>query len=171
MDEGFILVGAGGETTAQTLAVLTFHLLNNPLVLRKLRAELDSAMPDPERQLPWQQLEQLPYLVCIFSQPTFCLLIILQRAVVLEAHRVQAVITTRLIRIAPDEVLEYQGWHIPAGTPTSMTTHFMHLDPGLFPEPYKFDPDRWFEPTTIANRLEQYVLPFSKGSRACIGLQ
>lgn len=63
MDEGFILVGAGGETTAQTLAVLSFHLLNNPPVLGKLRAELDGIMPDPKLSASWQQLEQLPYLV------------------------------------------------------------------------------------------------------------
>jgi cytochrome P450 len=52
-----------------------------------------------------------------------------------------------------------------------MTTHFMHLGPNLFPEPYKFDPDRWFDESTIASRLERYVLPFPKGSRACTGLQ
>ena len=63
MDEGFILVGAGGESTAQTLAVLTFHLLNNPGVLRELRAELDEIMPHPESSVPWQTLEQLPFLV------------------------------------------------------------------------------------------------------------
>ncbi|KAG9941926.1 alcohol oxidase, partial [Aureobasidium melanogenum] len=154
MDEGFILVGAGGETTAQTLAVLTFHLLNNPLVLQKLQHELDTLMPNPEGQVSWQQLEQSSYL----------------RAVVTEAHRVQAVITTRLIRVAPNEVLKFQNWDIPAGTPISMTTHFMHLDPTLFPEPYKFDPERWLGPSIGLDRLEQYVVPFSKGSRACIGL-
>ncbi|KAH0344390.1 alcohol oxidase, partial [Aureobasidium melanogenum] len=154
MDEGFILVGAGGETTAQTLAVLTFHLLNNPIVLQKLQHELDTLMPSPEGQVSWQQLEQLPYF----------------RAVITEAHRVQAVITTRLIRIAPNEVLKFQDWEIPAGTPISMTTHFMHLDPTLFPEPYKFDPERWLGPSIGTDRLEQYVVPFSKGSRACIGL-
>lgn len=52
-----------------------------------------------------------------------------------------------------------------------MTTHFMHLDPTLFPEPYKFDPERWLGPSIGLDRLEQYVVPFSKGSRACIGLQ
>ncbi|KAG9695483.1 alcohol oxidase, partial [Aureobasidium melanogenum] len=154
MDEGFILVGAGGETTAQTLAVLTFHLLNNPLVLQKLQHELDTLMPNPEGQVSWQQLEQSSYL----------------RAVTTEAHRVQAVITTRLIRVAPSEVLKFQNWEIPAGTPISMTTHFMHLDPILFPEPYKFDPERWLGPSIGLDRLEQYVVPFSKGSRACIGL-
>lgn len=63
MDEAFILVGAGGETTAQTLAVLTFHLLNNPERLLELRAVLDTVMPDPEKPVPWQALEQLPLMV------------------------------------------------------------------------------------------------------------
>lgn len=38
-----------------------------------------------------------------------------QKAVVIEAHRVSAVITTRLIRIAPNETLRYKDWEIPAG--------------------------------------------------------
>ena len=63
MDEGFILVGAGGETTAQTLAVLTFHLLNNPESLFELRSELDKVMPDPNISVPWQTLENIPLMV------------------------------------------------------------------------------------------------------------
>lgn len=63
MDEGFILVGAGGETTAQTLTVLTFHILNNREIFLELRAELDKIMPDPASSVPWQILEQLPLLV------------------------------------------------------------------------------------------------------------
>jgi len=63
MDEGLILTGAGGETTAQTLTVLSFHLLSNPEVLKKLRAELKQVMPDPNLSVPWQKLEQLPYMV------------------------------------------------------------------------------------------------------------
>ena len=68
MDEGFILIGAGGETTAQTLAVVTFHLLNNPETMLELRAELDKIMPDPKISVPWQTLEQLPYLVRQFMR-------------------------------------------------------------------------------------------------------
>ena len=51
-----------------------------------------------------------------------------------------------------------------------MTTHFMHLDPNIFTNPYKFDPHRWIREGE-RQRLEKYVVPFSKGSRACIGLQ
>jgi cytochrome P450 len=151
MDEGLILIGAGGETTAQTLSVLTFHLLQNPDFLRRLTEELHQAIPDPQNIPPWQKLEQLPLL----------------RATILEAHRVLAVITSRLIRIAPSEALQYREWSIPAGTPISMSTHFMHLDPKYFQDPHRFDPDRWFG---SARGMAKYVVPFSKGTRACIGL-
>jgi len=151
MDEGLILIGAGGETTAQTLAVLTFHLLQHPSFLKKLVKELREAIPDRQSHPPWQTLERLPLL----------------RATILEAHRVAAVITSRLIRIAPSESLVYQQWSIPAGTPISMSTHFMHLDPNIFPDPHKFDPERWLGD---AQGMEKYVIPFSRGSRACIGL-
>ena len=129
MDEGFILVGAGGETTAQTLAVLTFHLLNNPESLLELRAELDQVMPDPESSVPWQTLEQLPLMVRRtridqrwrhdkgrLAEPN-------QRAVITEAHRISAAITSRLIRIAPTEVLRFRDLDIPAGVSSSLSDH------------------------------------------------
>lgn len=62
-DEGVILLAGGAETTAQTLAVLTFHLLDNPDILRRLKDELTQAMPDANVPLPWHKLEQLPFLV------------------------------------------------------------------------------------------------------------
>ena len=44
-DEGEILVAAGSETTARTLSYTSFHILNTPGVLQKLREELKSVMP------------------------------------------------------------------------------------------------------------------------------
>ena len=93
---------------------------------------------------------------------------VFQRAIILETHRVQALITARLIRVAPNDTLQFRQWAIPAGTPVSMSTHFTHRDPILFPEPMRFDPDRWFG---AAKGMEKYVVPFSKGTRGCIGLQ
>lgn len=61
--EALTLIGAGSETTATTLATLTFHLLSTPRVLQKLTAELDAAIPDVRSPPPLQELEQLPYLV------------------------------------------------------------------------------------------------------------
>lgn len=151
MDEGMILIGAGGDTTAHTLTVLVFHLLKNPDTLAKLTKELKEAIPDPQNLPSWTKLEQLPFL----------------RAVLLEAHRIAAVLTVRQIRSAPNENLQFRDWTIPADTPVSMSLHFMHRDPELFTDPMSFKPERWVGPERVN---EKYVMPFSKGSRACIGI-
>jgi cytochrome P450 len=63
-DEGQILLGAGSETTAKTLTVIAFHLLQSPDLLEKLREELRTAMPKPTSTASWNELELLPFLVC-----------------------------------------------------------------------------------------------------------
>ena len=62
-DEAYVLVVAGAETTAGTLAAITYQLLTKPAMLRKLKAELETAMPDPDERPVASRLEALPYLV------------------------------------------------------------------------------------------------------------
>lgn len=62
-EEGLILLGAGSETTANTMALGAYHLTRNKPVLEKLRAELKQVMNSPDSRPSWSELEQLPYLV------------------------------------------------------------------------------------------------------------
>lgn len=62
--EGFVIVVAGGETTARVLTMITFHLLaNRDSALLRLRKELTAAMPDESARVDIKTLEQLPWLV------------------------------------------------------------------------------------------------------------
>jgi cytochrome P450 len=63
MDEANILMIAGGEAITQLLTVVSYHLIANPLVLCRLREELDVLMPRPDTSITWCDLEKLPYLV------------------------------------------------------------------------------------------------------------
>jgi len=56
-------VGAGTETTGNTLSVLTYHLLANPNVAQRLREEVIAAQKATSQALTYQQLAKLPYLV------------------------------------------------------------------------------------------------------------
>ena len=38
---------------------------------------------------------------------------------------------------------EFRGYRIPAGANVVMSQWIMHRSPTYFPEPEKFDPDRW----------------------------
>jgi cytochrome P450 len=150
-DEGEILLGAGGETTAKTLTTIIFYLVQNPALLSRLRQELRSVMPDPNSVPEWKILESLPYLSAVIS----------------EGLRLSYGVTTRLPRIAPTETLHYKGYAIPPGTPVSQTCYFVLMNPTIFQDPETFDPERWLDKT---KRLDRYLVSFGKGSRQCLGI-
>jgi len=51
-----------------------------------------------------------------------------------------------------------------------MTLQDVLFDPDIFPEPHTFDPARWLRAADHGERLDKYLVTFSKGSRACVGL-
>jgi cytochrome P450 len=65
VDESALLLGAGTETTARSLAVSMFHVMNDKEIGNKLREELKTVMEKPTSKATWTELEHLPYLVSI----------------------------------------------------------------------------------------------------------
>jgi cytochrome P450 len=62
-DEGMVVLSAGTETTARVLSMGAFYIYRDEHILRKLREELEKALPTLDENLSWTQLEKLPYLV------------------------------------------------------------------------------------------------------------
>jgi cytochrome P450 len=58
---------------------------------------------------------------------------------------------------------------LPPKTVTLVSAHAQHHRESNFPEPLRFDPDRWL-PEREAERHRSSFLPFSAGPRVCIGL-
>lgn len=50
-----------------------------------------------------------------------------------------------------------------------MSSCLVHLNESKFPDAHTFRPERWLEPG--AKELEQYLVPFSKGPRGCVGIK
>ncbi|KAJ4244772.1 hypothetical protein NW762_014349 [Fusarium torreyae] len=154
-DEAMVLVTAGSETTASTLAAITYHLLADTSLMARLRAELKTVMPEPD-QLPDQtKLKNLPFL----------------NALIEEAIRLYPGGSHRQDRLAPDEDIVYEApdgkTHIiRAGTIVGMAAPLVNRDPHLYPNPRDFRPERYLENPTLAS----YQFSFSKGARQCIGI-
>lgn len=151
-DEATILVIAASETPAKVLALIMYHVLDKPEILRTLQRDLAKAF-DSNRETPsYQQLEQMPYL----------------SAVVKEGLRLHGGIVARSQRISRFETLRCAGFDIPPGTPLSTSSYFIHRDPTIFPNPATFDPDRWLK-STDPHALDRYLVAFGRGTRNCVG--
>ncbi|KAJ2988862.1 hypothetical protein NUW58_g3760 [Xylaria curta] len=153
MFEAKTILNAGTGTISWTLTTAIWYLTANPDMLARLRAEIRTVMPNARNPVKYQELEQLPYFT----------------AVVKESLRLGFGATMRSARAAPDRALQYGNWTIPPNTPVSMSISHMHHHPEIYPDPMRFDPERWLGDTEERHRLERFFVPFSRGTRNCLG--
>jgi cytochrome P450 len=162
--DGQVVVIAGTLTTAAALSEITYHLLQQPSDLETLKSELTRVISDSAALPEFSKLEQLPYLT----------------AIVKEGLRLSSGISTRLQRIATNETLIYTAhpssgdkrsdgekqYVLKPGIPLSMTGMLIHHSPTYFEDPMAFRPQRWIDDPA----LDTYLVPFSRGTRACVGI-
>ncbi|KAK7045500.1 hypothetical protein VNI00_007753 [Paramarasmius palmivorus] len=149
IEEAMGLIQAGSDTVANTCTVGIFHILDNSSVHKRLFEELQSAWPDSAVAAKLQTLEKLPYLT----------------AVIKESLRLSTGVVTPLARIVGPSGSVIGGCLVPAGTIVAMSATFLHFDEELFPEPDRFIPERWLDNPNN----NQYLVPFSRGPRMCLG--
>ncbi len=153
-EEAQLLVAAGLTTAAWTMSVAAFHIIHTPAVYQQLRRELVAALPDKLAAFDWADVEKLPYL----------------NACVREGLRLSYGVTARSPRLW-DKPLQYQDWTIPARTPVSLTIVDHNHNEEIFPESYKFKPERWLnEDGEMDKSMDRWWFPFGKGSRSCLGV-
>lgn len=54
-------------------------------------------------------------------------------------------------------------------TVVSMQCYSTQRDPTAYPEPDIFRPERWMPLNTVTFEMKELFMPFSKGTRACLG--
>jgi cytochrome P450 len=147
-DEVVTLITAGHETTANALNWLWYLLAHNPEVERRLHEEIDRALGG---RLPTAaDVEHLRYV----------------EMVLLEAMRLYPPAWGIERRALRDQSIG--GCVIPAGAVVLMPTFLMNRDERFFPDPLRFDPER-FAPEAVAGRPRHAFLLFGAGPRQCIG--
>ncbi|KAF4334738.1 cytochrome P450 monooxygenase [Fusarium beomiforme] len=150
------LVGAALETSKMTASLAVYYVLAKPEIYKKLKEELNAAMPDPEKSLSVPELEQLPYL----------------SAVIKEALRLSIGVSQRIRRYSDNQPIYYGKYVIPPGTVFGMCHWEQLRDPRIWDRPTEFLPDRWLgdEPKALNGQpLAKYFVPFHRGTRMCLG--
>jgi cytochrome P450 len=179
-NEAQSVIGAGFETTRWALTVLTYHILANPQVHKRVKEELATAIPDTDKIPPWEKLQNLEYLsACVEEGGTNLftfLLLSFRRATSSQqqlALRVGYGIVQRSPRVSHTHSFKYENWVIPVGAPVSLDSFHMHHHEEIFPDSYAYKPERWLGdpkgPDGI-KQLSRYMVAFSRGGRICLGM-
>jgi cytochrome P450 len=147
-DELMTLLLAGHETTSHALS-WTFHLLaQHPELEARVRHEairvLGRRRPEPGDVDKLHFTEQALSEAMRLYPPAYA-----------------------LARVATREA-EVGGYTVPVGTDVLIWLYHVHRDPRWFPEPGRFDPDR-FSPARRGTIAPFAYLPFGLGTRTCIG--
>lgn len=73
--------------------------------------------------------------------------------------------------MAPNQALQYKDFVIRPGYPISMSLRHILLNPDIFREPLEFRPERWLKSNPDLDRINKFYVPFSRGTRNCIGIK
>ena len=153
-DEAYSVLAAAADTTGNAMTVAAFNVLYNQAIYQKLVNELESRFPDRYAELRFADLEKLPYLT----------------AVIKEGLRLSFGVVGRLPRMVSAPGVTLEDCYLPAGTIVGMSSWLMHRDPEVFQDPMKFDPERWLQSPEEFRRLDHNMVPFSRGTRQCVGM-
>jgi cytochrome P450 len=147
-DEATTIFLAGHETTSIALT-WTFYLLSqSPEVEERLHRELDEVLGGRN------------------PGPSDLLRLEFTRRVLSESLRLYPPAWTMGRSVVAD--LPLGGYVVPAGATVLLSQYVIHHDPRWYPDPWRFDPDRW-EPAAVAARPKYSFFPFGAGPRMCIG--
>jgi len=143
---------AGHDSTSTAITMLLYHVAQHPEVEEKIYQEVMSIAGNGP--ITWEALGKMLYCT----------------QVVKENLRMYAP-GPHFIKHSPlDRATQLGPYAIPPGTSFVVSTWGLHYNPRIYPDPEKFDPDRW-SPENAAKRSPYAWLPFSYGKRACIGMQ
>ncbi|XP_040062088.1 cytochrome P450 3A5-like [Ixodes scapularis] len=150
LSNSFLFLAAGFDTTALTLAFGAFLLAKYPEEQERVFNEIVSVFSEPDMELTYDGIQKLKRLDMLIAETMR-----LYPPVVLFVSRCCRQDTTIM------------GQFIPAGVNVLVPTWHVHHDPNLWPDPYRFDPERFANGRNTHHPAA--YLPFGLGPRGCIG--
>lgn len=132
------------------LTWLCVELARNPEILQRAREE--QLQLASKGNLNLEQLGQMPYL----------------EQVLYEVERLHSSVGGGFRGVVKE--FEFNGFHVPAGWQLLYSIFVTHLLEEIYPEPERFDPDR-FSPQRQEHKQYPFsLIGFGGGPRVCIGL-
>ncbi|XP_036148779.1 probable cytochrome P450 6a20 [Monomorium pharaonis] len=149
--QSFVFIAAGFESSSTTATFALYELAQHQDIQDKVREEIDEILKK-HNDLSYDAMNEMIYLHKIIN----------------ETMRKYPPLPM-MNRVCTEELdLPTTNIRVPKGTLITVPVLGLHRDPSIYPDPDKFDPER-FNKDEIAKRHPYAYLPFGEGPRKCIG--
>ncbi|MCU0566008.1 MAG: cytochrome P450 [Oculatellaceae cyanobacterium Prado106] len=143
-DELLSLLFAGYDTSSTVTSWAFYYIHANPAVKARLLEELDRLGDNPSPS----EIVKLPYLSAVCS----------------ESLRMRSAVPSSTPRINKAPIC-IQGYEFPPESQLVPAQHLTHHRPDLYPDPYRFNPDRFLNHPHSPSEF----YPYGGGARFCAG--
>ncbi|KAK3923209.1 Cytochrome P450 4C1 [Frankliniella fusca] len=141
----------GHDTTAAALSFILYNVAAHPEVQDRLHEEMQDIFGDSDRPATSQDIQNMKY----------------TERVIKESLRLYPSVPL-FARTMREDLPVTGGYVLPAGANVTVSCFQMGRNPKHWPEPEKFDPDRFLTENSSGRHPYAYI-PFSAGPRNCIG--
>ncbi|XP_019875569.2 probable cytochrome P450 6a23 [Aethina tumida] len=152
--QAFVFFVAGYETSSTTMTFALYEIARDKELQNKMRQEIREVLKKNDGKLTYEAVKDME----------------LMSRVVEETLRKYPAISMIPRECTKDYQIPGTDITIEKGTSVAISTLGIHRDPEYYPDPLKFDPDRFLEENK-RNRHPFAWIPFGEGPRACIGLR
>lgn len=148
----WVFMVAGYETSSTTVSNILYFLAHHHDVQDKVRAEIKKYCGKTSADMEYENISSMKYLDKVYK----------------ETLRLLPVINTIQRRAVTDYTFSNSKITIPKNTLLYIPHYAIHRDPTFYPDPEKFDPER-FNDNKVGSSKGIIYMPFGEGPRNCIG--
>ncbi|KAH7117023.1 cytochrome P450 67 [Dendryphion nanum] len=152
-DDSRVVIIAGSDTTANTLAVILYYLAKNPNVQRKLRYLLQKAIPEGYQSWSYDKVKSVSYITEIIN----------------EALRLKPPVMQIPPRETPPAGIHVDEVFVPGNINVSIPTFTIMRDERWWKQGNSFIPERFGDRMEELGTRNAPFLPFSMGTHMCPG--
>ncbi|OAD56683.1 Cytochrome P450 9e2 [Eufriesea mexicana] len=155
--QAFLFFLGGSDSLANLLCYMVHELAVNPNIQERLHEEVNHYFEEMKGEISYETLSKMEYMDMVISETLrkYPSLVFIDRVCTKKFEFPPAAPGYDGAILYPDETI----W---------IPVYAMHHDPKYFPEPEKFDPER-FSAKNKDNIVPYAYLPFGTGPRKCIG--
>nr|AKZ17689.1 cytochrome P450 monooxygenase CYP6BK19 [Tenebrio molitor] len=145
---------AGFETSSTTMSFALYELAKNQDIQEKVREEVKSVLAKYDGKITYEAIHDMKYMDLVLS----------------ETLRKYPPVTFLTRQCVLDYKVPNEDVIIEKGTTVSIPILGLHYDEEYYPDPKKFDPERFTEENQ-SSRPHFTYMPFGEGPRMCIGMR